>query len=72
MFEEVEAKSIARQGLAHGWPGEDCRDEIVERLNLPPSEADRIVLGEIRSEQEREIQSTHDEIAYAEISRYYQ
>lgn len=68
-IEQVEARAIARHGLAHGWPGEDCRDEIVERTNLSPSDADEVVLAVIRERQEQQITTTHAEIAYDVISR---
>lgn len=69
-FEEAEARAVVRQGLDKGWTGEDCRDEVVERLRFSPQRADEIVLAVIRERQEHEVQHTHDEIAYDVISRY--
>lgn len=71
MTDLILATSIARHGFARGWPIEDCRDEIVERLLIPPWQADRIVLAVLREIQEQDIKQAHAEIAYDAI-RYYE
>jgi hypothetical protein len=65
------ATSIARHGFAREWPIEDCRDEIIERLLIPPWQADHIVLAVLREKQEQDIVQAHAEIAYDAI-RYYE
>lgn len=65
--EVAEARSIARHGIAHGWPPEDIEAEIVERLRFRPSDACDIVLQALRERQEDQIQQAHDQIAYDAI-----
>lgn len=66
----AEATSIARHGFARGWPIEDCRDEMIERLLIAPWQADHIVLAVLREKQEQDIVQAHAEIAYDAIRLY--
>lgn len=68
----AEAASIARHGFARRWPIEDCRDEIIERLLIPPWQADHVVLAVLRELQEQDITQAHAEIAYDAIRHYEQ
>lgn len=62
-YEEAAARATARHGARNGWEPHEIEDEIRRTFDLDRSNALEVTADAIRTVQEQQIQTEHDDIA---------